>query len=116
MVTRLFIIAALSGREEVVRALVTEYKCPVDCVSSDGSTPLHLAARKGHSSVVRLLLAELGADASVTNNSGDTALHLAARNGQGDVVSLLITEFGCTPHIRASMVAHPFIWLVVVVI
>ena len=39
-------IAALYGGEEVVRELVIEYKSPVDCVSSDGSTPLHLAARK----------------------------------------------------------------------
>ena len=37
-------IAADAGREKVVREFVTQYKCPVNCVSSVGRTPLHLAA------------------------------------------------------------------------
>ena len=40
-------VAALAGREEVVRELITKYKCPVDCVDSDRNTPLHWAVEKG---------------------------------------------------------------------
>ena len=96
-------IAAFAGNEEAVKALVTQYKCPVDCLTSDGRTPLHLAAMEGHSSVVRLLLTQLGADASISDKHGDMALHLAAFCGHYEVVSLLINDFRCNAHLTEGM-------------
>ena len=33
-------IAALAGQKEVVRELITRYKCPVDCRNKKNETPL----------------------------------------------------------------------------
>ena len=93
-------IAALSGREEVLRELITKYKCPVDCVDSKGNTPLHYAAGKDHAGVVRMLLSELGADAAACNEDGDTVLSMAAFHGHAGVVGILVSEFGCSPSVK----------------
>ena len=63
-----------NGREGVLKELLTKYKCPVDCVDSDGYTPLHWATEKGYVSVVRMLVSEFGADIAVHINNGNTAL------------------------------------------
>ena len=92
-------IAALCG-QEVVRELITRYKCPVDYRGSRNRTPLHMACDDGHLSVVRMLLLEFGADVNSRDNQNDTPLHLAALCGHTDVVCALITEFGCSPQVR----------------
>ena len=41
-------IAALAGKEHVVRQLVCKFDCPVEYKDNDENTPLNVAARKGH--------------------------------------------------------------------
>ena len=46
-----FHAAALAGKEEVVRELITKYQCPVNYVYKSGDTVMNLAAMDGHASV-----------------------------------------------------------------
>ena len=46
-------VAALSGREEVVREVVDRYKCPVDSVNALGRTVLHRACESGNVDLVK---------------------------------------------------------------
>ena len=95
-------LAALYGREEVVRVLVNRYTCSVNRIDANGDTALHKAAENGHVSTVRLLVSEFGANASVRNTEGRTSLHVAATAGHSDVVRTLINEFGCNPNEKTS--------------
>ena len=54
-------VAALSGREEVVREVVDRYKCPVDSVGNAlGRTVLHKACDSGNVDLVKILISEYG--------------------------------------------------------
>jgi ankyrin repeat protein len=70
------LIAALDGREAVVRALL-KAGAKVDDVNEEGQTSLLWAAEFGHAEVVQLLVVA-GADIQHRNKEGDTALLLAA--------------------------------------
>ena len=102
--------AATSGQDQVVKLLVTRYKCPVNCRTEDGDTPLHCAARNGHTNVVQVLLSELGADIQARNKMNDSAINEAAQNGHSNVVTLLV-EFGCSPNTKDfNSLLHQACW------
>ncbi|KAL6104605.1 osbpl1a [Pungitius sinensis] len=61
----------------------------INCTSSSGWTPLHLACCFGHRDAVEELL-KAGADANVQNHMGDTPLHKAAFTGRREIVLLLL--------------------------
>ena len=89
-------VAALCGREEVVRELVDRYKCPVDCVGSqDGQTILHDACTSGNVDLVRILISEYGSDPMARDSEGDTPLHVAALGGREEVVRELLDRYKC---------------------
>ena len=90
--------AALGGKEEVAKLLITKYRCSVDCVNINQQTPLHFACRKGHLSFVRMLVSEFKAALNAKSEDGDTPLHEAALNGHADIVECLVSEFGCNPN------------------
>jgi uncharacterized protein len=80
-------MAALSGNEELARALITK---GAD-VNKTGWTPLHYAATKGHIRIIKLLLEESAyIDAESPNKS--TPLMMAAMYGTFDALKLLIDE------------------------
>ena len=83
-----------------VRMLVTEYKCPVDCVDSNGDTALNHAALNGHAEVVGVLISEFGCSPSVKGQYGRTPLHNACNGGHLDVVEKLVSEYGCDVNAR----------------
>ena len=83
-------VAAQVDSEELVTELIAKCKCPVDCVDSDGYTPLHLAAINGNVGIVKIL-----ADVDC-NSDGNMALMIEAGIWRhAEVVGVLISKFGC---------------------
>uniref|UniRef100_A0AAY5EF71 Ankyrin repeat and sterile alpha motif domain containing 1A n=1 Tax=Electrophorus electricus TaxID=8005 RepID=A0AAY5EF71_ELEEL len=73
-------------------SLLSIWRVPnVNCVDSNGYTPLHHAALNGHSDVVELLLRN-EALANVADSKGCYPLHLAAWKGDQYIVRLLIHQ------------------------
>ncbi|KAM4045664.1 receptor-interacting serine/threonine-protein kinase 4 [Anomaloglossus baeobatrachus] len=81
--------AAWQGHLNIVKLLAKQYKANLNCQTSDGRTPLHLAAKRGHYRVARTLV-ELGCDLNVPNKQLKTPLHIAAETGHTSTARLLI--------------------------
>ena len=81
---------------EIVRLLITKFKCSVDCRNELGETPLHLACRKGDPDVVRMLVSEYKADLLAHDNSDNTPLSRAVTSEHNSVVSCLVD---CSPNV-----------------
>ncbi|GMT18884.1 hypothetical protein PFISCL1PPCAC_10181 [Pristionchus fissidentatus] len=86
-------IASSSGKEDIVRYLLSHPTCNVSHSNKNGQTPLHYAASKGHAKVVSLLI-ENGADINGKDKYGATALHRAASQGRDDIVKILKASAG----------------------
>ena len=85
-------MAALEGRNEVIKMLV-KGGADVHCKShSDGYTAIHYAAENGHVAAVSTLL-DLGADPhTIKNKYNWSAFHLAQHNGHRDVVRTILEQ------------------------
>ena len=69
-----FHVASDTSHVNTIRMLVIEYKCPVNCVDTDGNTALHLAALNGCAEGGNVLIAQFGCSPSVTGFNGRTPL------------------------------------------
>ena len=87
--------ATVKGREDMVKALLTDGK-DINACASNGQNPLHLAAEQGDIGVVRILLEHGAMVDAVETAAGYTPLHYAAGRGHTDVCELLI-RFGADP-------------------
>jgi ankyrin repeat protein len=81
--------AAETGRVEVIRMLLAQFKPDVNAQDVDGSTALIFAARRGQTAAARALL-DVGAKADLTDSHGRTALMYAALNGYPATAQLLM--------------------------
>ena len=109
---------------EVVRLLITKYKCEPDAKDKEGQTPLHCACANGQLDFVMYLVTECNCDPLKIDKYGDTPLSLACCCSHYDVVSFLLTtgkldktsdkklQSGSSDHTLQSLVSyrrsHPF--------
>lgn len=93
-------LAALHGRDDVLRLLVGA-GCQVDAPEKLlGQSPLHLAAAAGRAGTVQTLLV-LGAKPNAKDNQGDSPLFDAAAFGHAEAVTVLL-KGGANPNQRGS--------------
>ena len=76
-------------RDEDIVNLILQYQTNINQVSSDGSTPLHLAAKMGHGTIVKMLI-EQGALSYILDENGKASLHYATEKGHREVVKILL--------------------------
>ena len=63
---------------------------PIDCVNTDGNTPLLVSCRNGHVEVATLLLDRGSTAIDEKNGGGDTPLLYACHNGHLEIATLLL--------------------------
>ena len=61
----------------------------VNCINSDGFTPLHQAVSEGHSALVEVLI-KFGAQVDARTNNFRTPLHIACLRGNLTVIQVLV--------------------------
>uniref|UniRef100_A0A2K5BV68 Ankyrin repeat domain 53 n=1 Tax=Aotus nancymaae TaxID=37293 RepID=A0A2K5BV68_AOTNA len=101
--------AAQRGKLACLQVLVEEYKFPVDLLTNDSQTPLHLVIHRDNTSVALpciYYLLEKGAALNVQTCNGSTPLHLAAREGLLDCVKVLV-QSGANVHAQDAMGYKP---------
>ncbi|KRZ56108.1 Ankyrin-1 [Trichinella nativa] len=81
--------AAMHGHQKLVELLLQKHKAPVDAISMENQTPLHVAAQAGQMTICAFLL-KMGADATARDIRGRTPLHLAAENDHPEIVQIFL--------------------------
>ena len=84
--------AAKHGHLDIVKYLVEEKNCDVDCRDKNGDIPLHSAATGGSVNTVQYLISERGCDPMCKGWNGRTPLHRACAHGKLDVAKYLIED------------------------
>uniref|UniRef100_A0A2I3GCF8 Ankyrin repeat domain 53 n=1 Tax=Nomascus leucogenys TaxID=61853 RepID=A0A2I3GCF8_NOMLE len=101
--------AAQRGKLACLQVLVEEYKFPVDLLTNNSQTPLHLVIHRDNTTVALpciYYLLEKGAALNAQTCNGSTPLHLAARDGLLDCVKLLV-QSGANVHAQDAMGYKP---------
>ncbi|KAK2092649.1 Ankyrin repeat domain-containing protein 53 [Saguinus oedipus] len=101
--------AAQRGKLACLQVLIEEYKFPVDLLTKDSQTPLHLVIHRDNTSVALpciYYLLEKGAALNVRTCNGSTPLHLAAREGLLDCMKVLV-QSGANVHAQDAMGYKP---------
>ena len=89
---------------EVIRALVNEFKCPLDSANLDGQTPFQLAMLYSkHPPVIDLFVKEF----KCTIEQERSFLHMVSAVGGADLVGRLISQGGQDPLSRDHQGATP---------
>ncbi|KAK0395123.1 hypothetical protein QR680_001126 [Steinernema hermaphroditum] len=88
------------GNVGQLKRILDSGKVHVDCVNSDGISPLMWASGSGHLAAVQILLHE-GARVNLRKPDGVTALIFASQNGHREVVEVLINN-GADVNARTS--------------
>jgi len=95
-------IAALRGRDEPLRLLISQDATAANVEAADGWTPLHFASHGGHVAATETLL-ECGAYVHSVDQERRTALHCAASSGSEATCQALLragAELDCLDRLR----------------
>ena len=79
----------------------------IEAVTTNGSTPLHIACKGGYILVVMYLVIHCKANIEALDEKGNTPLHIATINANSQVIDFLL-EQGANPDIRNKRGALPF--------
>ena len=82
--------AAIFGRIDIVKFLVEDMNCDVECRDDYCNTPLHRAALAGRLNIVQYFIEERQCDPACRGYDGRTALHHACDRGQVNLVKYLV--------------------------
>ena len=82
--------AAVFGHIDIVKFLVEEMNCDVECRDDSRNTPLHRAALAGRLNVLQYFIEKRQCDPSFRGYDGRTSLHHACDQGQVNVVKYLV--------------------------
>ena len=83
-------LACYSGNTDIVRHLIEEQHCDLDCRTDDGITPVHIACQYGRLDVAKYLTEEQHCDPNCTTNDGWTPIHFASQEGRIDIVRYFV--------------------------
>ncbi|XP_002811963.3 ankyrin repeat domain-containing protein 53 isoform X2 [Pongo abelii] len=101
--------AAQRGKLACLQVLVEEYKFPVDLLTNNNQTPLHLVIHRDNTTMALpciYYLLEKGAALNAQTCNGSTPLHLAACDGLLDCVKVLV-QSGANVHAQDAMGYKP---------
>ena len=88
------------GHLDIVRYLIQERNCDVECRDRENDTPLHEAAKNGRLDIVQYLIIEKGCDPMCRGRCNCTPLLSACLEGQLDVVKYLMEDVKVDPSCR----------------
>ncbi|XP_006891941.1 PREDICTED: ankyrin repeat domain-containing protein 16 [Elephantulus edwardii] len=94
--------AAMHGRVEAVKVLLTWCQYEPDCRDKCGVTPFMDAIQCGHITIAWMLLEEHKAYVSAEDTLGDQAVHRAAITGQNEAIRFLVCNLGVDVDVRAT--------------
>ena len=106
-------LACTLGNLEIVKMLVEQGKCDIECSSDSGKQPIHYAALNCHSNVLEYLYSQ-NCDRNVIDNTGNSVLHLLEPGWQGfdDCWSIVLANFpeqGNTPNNHGTTPLHTLV-------
>jgi ankyrin repeat protein len=94
-------LACLSGRIEMIKALLKHHKIDVNTKNNDDMNPLHVAALKNNAAVVGVLIEDNRIMINATDHKyHNSALNWAAWSGETDVVKELLKHPGIDVNIQ----------------
>ncbi|XP_030843493.1 E3 ubiquitin-protein ligase MIB2 [Strongylocentrotus purpuratus] len=87
-------LAAFMDRPEAAELVAKSIPGPIDDVTDEGDTILHIGAINNHVEVMKVVMSvkDHGLDLNARNVQGDTALHLAAHKGQSRCMEFLVSQ------------------------
>ena len=100
--------ACYRGHVNVVKCLITQFKCDPVCKDNSEYTPLHLACLEDRNlDVVRYLIEECKCDPMIRDDFYDTPLHIACDKGQYAIAEYLLCTDGINPACRNLFYRSP---------
>ena len=81
--------AAGRGWTDIVKLLITEYKCDVNCRTVNNYTPVHYASANGYLDVVKCLYNTGKCDLFIKDSLGYTPLDIARHSGHHEIVEFI---------------------------
>ncbi|KAJ7370008.1 Ankyrin repeat domain-containing protein 16 [Desmophyllum pertusum] len=103
--------AALHGRVDAIKLMISRCDYTPDCPDSCGSTPLMDALRAGHVLVAETLVNKHKASITTKDQLGRQGIHLAAQAGCNKSLDYIITQHGADVNVcTESQKWQPCIW------
>ena len=85
-------LAAKNGHYDVLKALLTDFKCSPNVRGYNGFTLLHFASQGGQVKLIDQIIAKYNFDPNAKDDDGNTPLHIAAMCGQIKTIKHLLSN------------------------